>query len=291
MSVQLEIRDGDPWWLSPDLWVVPGPDPLGTPGSPIAGTPAYIWARVRNTGDTPVVNAEVRYYWADPSTAFDRNTANTVGSAFVTLQPGEIAEVLLLIPWIPEFVNNGHECILAEAFHPLSDPLPPSPTFNTPTDRHVAQRNLTVLMASIRGFFSVGLSQVNTSRLDAKFRLVAELAPLILLKPLIKPIGLEVDLSSKPGKLTHLGFVDDACPNEADLKRKLNPEIHFEINGHRKTRRSLIGHLEGGPALIHVKQYHGERLVGGQSVLVLPPEGSVSKPKSAKTKSARGSAS
>lgn len=62
MAVELEIRDGDPWWLSPDVWVVPGIDPLGAPGMPIAGMPAYIWARVRNLGDTDVANAEVRYY-------------------------------------------------------------------------------------------------------------------------------------------------------------------------------------------------------------------------------------
>lgn len=178
MPVQLEILDGNPWWLSPNIWVVPGGDPLGAPGVPIAGMPAYMWARVRNSGETPVVNAEVRFYWADPSSAFDRTTANLVGSAFVTLQAGEVTEVLLLVPWIPEFVNNGHECILAEAFHPFADPLSASPAFNVPTDRHVAQRNLSVAMASAMGFFSFGLTQVNTMRNETKFRLLARLGRL-----------------------------------------------------------------------------------------------------------------
>ena len=36
MAVELEIRDGDPWYLSPDVWTVPGNDPEGPPGLPIA---------------------------------------------------------------------------------------------------------------------------------------------------------------------------------------------------------------------------------------------------------------
>lgn len=93
MAVELENRDGDLWWLSPDVWVVPGTDPEGSPGTPIAGTPAYMWARVRNNGTSTVNNAEVRFYWADPSAAFDRNTAHYVGSSFVSLGPAEISDV------------------------------------------------------------------------------------------------------------------------------------------------------------------------------------------------------
>ena len=34
MTIQLEIRDGNPdWWLSPDIWVVPGADPAAPPGA------------------------------------------------------------------------------------------------------------------------------------------------------------------------------------------------------------------------------------------------------------------
>lgn len=270
MAAQLEIRDGSPWWLSPDLWVVPGNDPMGPPGIPTAGNPSYLWARVRKIGDTPATNAEVRFYWADPSTAFDRTTANMVGSAFVSLDAGETANVLLLVPWVPEFVNNGHECILAEVFHTLVDPLPASPAFNVPTDRHVAQRNLSVAQATINGFFAFDLIQVNTSRRADQFRLIAETAPIELLKPLLKPMALKVDLEAKAGKIERLGFVDPPCPQPEHLESKQEPAITFKIPARSRTRRSLIGQLSGGPALIHIKQYHGERLIGGQSLLVLP---------------------
>src|SRR5690242_6133425 len=117
MSVQLEIRDGVPWYVSTDLWTVPG-DPEAAPGPPRSGEPCYLYARVRNGGKSPVTDAVVRFYWANPSVGFNRRTATSVGSAFVSLEPGETADVLCLTPWTPTFVNRGHVCILAEAFHP-----------------------------------------------------------------------------------------------------------------------------------------------------------------------------
>ena len=66
MSVSLEIPHGTPWWESMAIWTVPGDDPLGPPGLPIAGQPTYVWARVLNTGNTPVQNARVDFYWANP---------------------------------------------------------------------------------------------------------------------------------------------------------------------------------------------------------------------------------
>jgi hypothetical protein len=68
MSVQLVIRDGNPYWyLSPDIWVVPGNDPSGPPGSPIAGQTAYLGARVANTGSTGANGVRVDFYGANPA--------------------------------------------------------------------------------------------------------------------------------------------------------------------------------------------------------------------------------
>lgn len=289
MAVELEIKDGDPWWLSPDIWVVPGDDPNAAAGIPFAGFPAYMWARVHNHGSDPVANAEVRFYWADPSTAFDRTTAIFVGSSYVSLSPGETGEVLLLSPWIPEYVNHGHECILVETFHPLLDPLQSSPAFNTPNDRKVAQLNLSVVRGIHSGFFGTTLYQVNTTRRDQRFRLVAKPAPLATLKRLVRSLNLDVDLTVEPGKVSKLGFVDKTCPDETDLKGKLSADLKIEISSHRKTRRSLVGQVKSGPALIHVMQYHEDRLVGGQSVLVLPADAKPD-PKARTKKTARRTA-
>lgn len=147
MSATLVIRDGDPyWWNSPDIWVVPGNDANGTPGQPIAGEPAFLWGRVHNTGDQPATGARVDFYWSNPATGVLRSNSTLVGSAFVDLNPGETKEVLCVIPWIPEIVNEGHECVIAEVVHP-SDPLPSPPPdeFDPPTYHQIAQKNLTVL--------------------------------------------------------------------------------------------------------------------------------------------------
>lgn len=151
MSTQLTIHDGNPYWyLSLDIWAVPGNDPFGPPGPPVAGQPAYLWARVENTGDADAEGVRVDFFWADPSLQVTRTHAHAVGSAFVDTPAGAgPQEVLCLVPWVPVIVNDGHECLVAVAVHP-ADPLPsPLPdAFDPPTYRQVAQRNLTVLPAA-----------------------------------------------------------------------------------------------------------------------------------------------
>jgi len=85
-------------------------------------------------GDQPANGATVNIYWSNPATSVLRSNSTLVGSAFVDLNPGETKEVLCVIPWIPQIVNNGHECVVAEAIHP-SDPLapPPGDAFDPPT--------------------------------------------------------------------------------------------------------------------------------------------------------------
>lgn len=147
MATQLVIRDGDPhWWNSPDIWVVPGLDPNGAPGQPVAGQPAFVWGRVRNAGEQAVSGATVNFYWSNPAAGVLRSNSTPIGSSFVDLVPGESKEVLCVIPWIPVIVNDGHECLVAEVIH-SADPLPvPLPdAFNPPAYRQVAQKNLTVL--------------------------------------------------------------------------------------------------------------------------------------------------
>lgn len=149
MSVQLLIRDGNPYWyLSPDIWVVPGNDPTGSPSSPIAGQTAYLWARVANTGSTDANGVRVDFYWANPALQVTRSNASFVGSAYADIPAGGTQDALCLVPWIPTIVNDGHECLVAVANHagnPLPSPLPDA--FDPPTYPQVAQKNLTVLVA------------------------------------------------------------------------------------------------------------------------------------------------
>lgn len=268
MAIQLEIEDGNPaWYLSHDIWTVPGDDPEGTPSTPIVGNNCYVWARVHNKGTTPVSNATVLFYWANPSVGFDRNTANFIGTAFVSLAASEVAEVLCLTPWIPVFVNNGHECVLAEAFHQSADPLPASPIFNVPTDRHVAQRNLSVVMA-FNSMFHMSFEIHNPSRKRRRFEVVTQVGKFEDLRALLKVLH-HVILPKKAGEFEFVGFIDKYCPNDTEFKNAKPLIQAIEVPAGGRKGMTLVGKLKGDGALVHVLQKDSEQIVGGLSVLVL----------------------
>lgn len=269
--VELEIQDGSPhWYLSPNIWTVPGDDPEGPPGIPIVGTTCFMWAKVRNNGSTPVNNAQVRFYWANPSVGFDRNTANFIGSSNVSLEAGETRDVLCLTPWLPTFVNNGHECVLAEAFHPTADPLPMSPAFNVPTDRHVAQRNLSVVMAlkSKNMMFSMSFSVCNSARKERVFRIYSKPGRLEELKPFTKHLKLKLPAQAEGG-IGHAGFVTHTCPDEQAIKEAKPVFERFPVKGNTCSGLSFVGQLKGEAALVHIIQEVDGKEVGGLSILVL----------------------
>lgn len=276
MPVSLEIEDGTPsWYLSHDIWTVPGNDPEGPPGPPIAGTDCYLWARVRNKGTTPVSNASVRFYWANPAVGFDRNTASFVGASFVTLDAGESAEVLCLTPWVPQFVNGGHECVLAEAFHPAADPLPPGAAFEVPTDRHVAQRNLSVILA-LNSRFHLPFEIHNPGRRDAVFTLTTRTGEARDLERLE-----HVPVPKESGGFEMLGFVATSCPEEGDweLARPVVKRLQVPAGG--RAGLTLIGRLKGSAAVVHVLQSMDGHIVGGLAALVLSAPPAATSPKGA----------
>jgi hypothetical protein len=145
-SADLLVRDGTPHsWMSPDIWVVPGTDPSGAPGSPVAGDVAYVWARVANTGKQDAVGVKVRFYWANPAFQMYYSGINLIGSALADIPAGETQDVLCLVPWNVVVVNGGHECLVVVASMPDGPPLPD--LVDPPAYPQVAQRNLTVLSA------------------------------------------------------------------------------------------------------------------------------------------------
>ncbi|HET8835003.1 MAG TPA: hypothetical protein VFN08_09750 [Gemmatimonadales bacterium] len=268
MAVVLEIRDGNPWYLSPDVWTVPGDDPQGPSGLPVVGQKCFLWARVRNTGGDPVAGATVRFYWANPGVGFDRTSATPVGTSFVTLSGNDEQDVLCLTPWIPSFVNGGHECVLAETYHAL-DPLPPGPAFNVPTDRHVAQRNLSVVVAAQGTMFHFAFEVHNASRMARTFAIGARAADPKQLEPLIPRLGRRTGIPSGRGEVERLGFVPSACPQGQMLERASPKLERIEVAGRGRTGFSVVGTLKGDAALINVTQEASGAQVGGLAVLVI----------------------
>jgi hypothetical protein len=271
MAVELEIRDGSPWWASPDILVLADPSDTGET-MPVAGTPCYLKARVRNNGTTSVSDATVRFYWANPAIGVTRTTATLIGQAFVSLGPGDVQEALCLTPWVPEFLNDGHECVLAEAFHD-SDAITPLPDFQVPTDRHVAQRNLSVVLAATSGMFHFNFEMHNAGRKEQMFQVQVEQVPFEKVAkdfPLItKMYKLE---GRKEGKLKKGAFTDATCPGTgAEVKERKHKQESFTLQGHGRTRMAYTGEVDGDFAFINISQLRDGTVSGGLSVLIINP--------------------
>jgi hypothetical protein len=278
MTIQVEIRDGQPYWyLSPDIWVVPGTDPNGPPGAPVAGKPAYVWAHVTNNGTSQADQVRIDFWWADPSGQVLRSTANRIGSAFVDLspanQPGSSADVLCLTAWPVTVVNGGHECLIAEALYTGSSvPSPPPDPFNPPTYPEVAQKNLNVVTA-LTGKPMLMLTLAAGPRADKRATVAAEVGGRLDEKALAR-LGLE-GRRAGDGKGVEVGLARAAgcVPADGELgPRKLALDIP---RGTRAAVHVGIRARELAPdeyVLVNVVEYDGDRPVGGYGYVVIGPE-------------------
>lgn len=272
MAVDLLIRDGDPYWyLSPDIWVVPGGDPSGTPSSPVSGQPAYLWARVANRGSTLANAVRIDFYWANPALQVTRSNATLVGSAFADIPGGGLQEALCLVPWVPVIVNGGHECLVAVATHPanpLPSPLPDA--FNPPVYPQVAQKNLTVVEAlSTRAFMFV-LTVSALSRVDKAVTVTAELGDKLDEKTLYS-LGLQ---GFKPTRKATVEVGLDKSPRtvcETDTigEKELTMQIPKGTSAglHVAIRAKNLAAKEY--QFIHIVEREGEKLLGGLGFVVV----------------------
>jgi hypothetical protein len=276
MAVELWIDDGTPWWyLSTDIWVVSSDDPGDPPGMPYEGISAYVWARVHNRGTTPVASATVRYWWADPSTAITRATAHLIGTSSASLAAGETKEVLCLTPWIPEIVNDGHECLVVEVFAPGADPLAPhtpNDDFHVPTDRHVAQRNISVARAGKKMMLAHGFTIGNAMLAGRDLvHINVQRVELGGLKALLPQMGL-AEMPKEGPEIEAFGVGPHRCGEPIEKVPETKLEIRIPRGG--RQRMALIADIrepfpEGTAALFVVEQHDGEgRVVGGVAVLL-----------------------
>jgi hypothetical protein len=265
-ATTLEIRDGNPWWLSTDIWVVPGDDPTGPPGSPVGGETAYVWATVTNQGPADVTNARVDFAWADPSLQVARSTAHPIGSGNVNVAAGQSMDVLCLTPWLPVVVNDGHECLVAvvvSSADPLPSPVPDA--YDPPNFHQVAQRNLTVLEAG-------GQMMVLTLTLVAPVRggksaHVRIDQPQTLPRATLEHLGLSHLKPAKAGTVAATLALGPAhCPDprgDGKADRELDVQV---ASGRRVPLRLTIDgrRLERGQyETVHVVEDDGDRERGG----------------------------
>lgn len=144
------------FWESPDIWVAAG-DPSTTPATPsspggnvTAGQPNTLYAHVWNLGKGPIGAAIVEFFWFDPSLGIDGAHAHLIGRTRVDLGPrnSPTCHKLVKCPraWVPVMANGGHECLVIRV-HGVGDDIDPA-SWSPVTDRHVAQRNMSVVAAA-----------------------------------------------------------------------------------------------------------------------------------------------
>lgn len=269
MAAHLEIEDGNPVWLSPDIWVVPGQDPEASTGSPIRGQSNFVWVRVHNKGSIDFENVRVSTFWADPSTTVLRSTATPIGYAFVDLAVGETKDVLVLTPWVPMPGQPAHVCLLAEAIHP-ADPLPSPPPdeFQVAQQRQVAQRNVTVVNLVVGGMvilpLTFGAPQRSSGR-RINLQIMEDQEGVS--RQLLDSLGIR-DMVPARGGLVQVQFVaSERCESQDG-----SPSIEINLNPGELTATYIqISAKEAfdGYATIHVVQELEGKMIGGVTYVVI----------------------
>jgi len=288
MTGILTIAPGSPnWWLSPDIWVTPVGSPTTPPGTanPIAGEAYNVSVRVHDNYPDPVPNGwDLFVCWMIPTTGpFPTPTGGQVlNNAPITVNVPATSSIVVQTAktWTPSFENGGHECLIAAAYGTaFGEGLPPSldadPSARDTNQGYlsIAQHNLGVVSLGKIGGMGTGIRyrfQVcNGSDAEREFVVAARQAPLSEIGHFLPGVPGGRIVLDKPGKVERLGLVASAKPDPRELEAApaVLPRVRIEPRSCRQF--TLGGSLERGNALINVTQSHGERVVGGLSVLVI----------------------
>jgi hypothetical protein len=142
-----------PCWASPDIHLLPEGtdiDLTQTVQSPRVGERYTVGVHVWNLGRFPAHGVTVRAWWVEPGwfdgTPDPRYQPHYIGGTFTELGDRDSGDGHKIVPipqpWLVEDQADGHECLFAvvDAF---ADPW--SGALASNGDRHVAQRNLTLI--------------------------------------------------------------------------------------------------------------------------------------------------
>lgn len=150
------LPSGSVFWESPDVWVESA---NGAINQPVVGQPNTVFARVTNLGWQYATGVIVKFWWADPSLAITETTANLIGIGWTDIPSGWSVVVQCPKPWVPIVENGGHECLVAEAYIPVYDPL--TAPMNPMDDRHVGQKNEQLVMLGKGQSFTTKIKAIN----------------------------------------------------------------------------------------------------------------------------------
>ena len=153
-------------WLSPDIVVI---KPDGTRGAEaVAGDINQVEVTVTNDGGINAVDAYVEAFVADPSVGFTPATATLIGGGFLTI-PGYTRQAIAF-SWVPPLSEAGHRCLAARVN--LTIPLDgyyDGTVFDVRNDRHVAQRNISVVALGTNQMMMFSFRIINPKSAKQRF--------------------------------------------------------------------------------------------------------------------------
>lgn len=153
-------------WLSPDIVVI---KPDGTRGAEaVAGDINQVEVTVTNDGGIDAVDAYVEAFVANPSLGFTPATSTLIGGGFLTI-PGYTRQAIAF-SWVPPVSEAGHRCLAARVN--LTIPLDgyyDGTIFDVRGDRHVAQRNISVVALGTNQMMMFSFRIINPKRAKQRY--------------------------------------------------------------------------------------------------------------------------
>ena len=266
-----------PLYLNPNIWTVVGADPTTAPlSAPHINSTTWIWCSVANTGSQPVAAVTVRFYVRNPSAVLTPGSGPPLGTSTVALLAGETKEVLCVTPWIPAWVNNGHECVVCE-LSASADPgvFPPDNPWDL-NDRHVAQRNFQLVAAGSASRFSfssiVVLGLANASVARVKIQPGSEK----VFRQTLQSIGLEERVTKNVTGSCRFGLLANyRCHDKLPEDPTRSTEIQIKLERNNQggatavVREPSDGWTEGSAGLFFIEQLDNNgSLIGGSAMMV-----------------------
>ncbi|MGZ4618751.1 MAG: hypothetical protein ACXV3F_08490 [Frankiaceae bacterium] len=161
------VPSAEAFWASPYI-VVENSGGIGLTAR--ASEENFVRARVFNFGKATSAPTQVDFYWADPSLGLTPGTFHRIGTEWVEIRHGASLEVRCRAPWVPVVLNGGHECLVINTSNPMMavpagvnfgpfDPI--QMPFAPRLDRHVGQRNLTVVPGTAGKPMTVSVTLTN----------------------------------------------------------------------------------------------------------------------------------
>jgi len=241
------LAAGSVFWESPDVWVQSS---LGI-NQPVVGENNTVFARVNNYGMQYATGVMVKFWWANPSLAITESTANLIGIGYANVPSGWSVDVQCPNPWTPVEENGGHECLIAEAYIPVKDPL--TAPMDPLDDRHVGQKNeyLTILKKGEK--FTVKVQAVNITNAAKELRFDVQTLHFETIHPLVKLCAPKLPAIVKP---SHADLSLGLKFHESATKFISASALFAErliLRGLENIEDALIENLENSAA------YHSER--------------------------------